>query len=169
MLLQGPGGDSVSPTGHGASTPPFSSGCALWQRPEQVTWGHQTSRGWCCALTHSCLPDKRRSRECHGGRGRRHLLSHVPQCLSCASLQLRVCCWPLRCGEPCTAPPTCLSAHQPACLPGKDTSPVSPKPLSHYSRIYLGEGISSGDSGPKGGDRAAHPSRSHTMSHSLAT
>lgn len=64
---QGPGGDSVSFAGHGVSTPRLSSGHALWQKSEQqVTWGHQTSQGWYCAVPPTARPpDKRRPRACH--------------------------------------------------------------------------------------------------------
>lgn len=147
-FCQGPSGDSVSFAGHSVSIPQLSSGHALWQRSEQqVTWGHQTSQGWCCAVPPAArAPDKRRPGACHGcrrmqpsnqssqgGRVHHHLPSCVPWCLPWASLQRCVCCWSLGCGEPCTAP-------RPPAWQGRfPSSNQAPGPLP---RDFLGRRVS---------------------------
>lgn len=155
-FCQGPSGDSVSFAGHGVSTPRLSSGHALGQRSEQqVTWGHQTSQGWCCAVPPTARPpDKRRPRACHccrriqpsnqSSRGAgfttiSHPVSHgaCPGPASSAVYAAGL----LGMGSP---------AQPPGRLPGKDTSPVLLKPLAHYPGTSLGDSIS-GDSEPGGG------------------
>lgn len=141
-FLQGPGGDRVSSAGHGVSTLLLSSARALGQRPEQqVTWAPRPVRAGAALSQPHPVPRTRGTPEnviaagdsatqpkLVEGRGRRRLPSYAPLCLSCAILQRCVCRWSLRCGEPCAAPPACLSAHwppawQPGMLPQFSSSP----------------------------------------------
>lgn len=143
---QGPGGDSVSFAGHGVCTPQLSSGHALWQRSEQqVTWGHQTSQGWCCTVPPMARPpDKRRPRACHCCR------RIQPSNQSSRGAGFTTISRPVSYGaRPGPASSAVYAAgllgvgalhSPPGRLPGKDASPVLLKPLAHYPGTSLGEG-----------------------------